>query len=256
MQVALLALAGLGLLLLAGPQIADRFDLREERPSPKCLLQAPVIVVGVVESVEERGRSVRAARYPEIPLQAYDVTIRLESILRAPNPLSPQFRFYYFGAPPGKAYSFAPKFEAAPGQRYVFFLTYDGKELRSVGDYFEYSIRVESGSHSSESIPASGGDAVAQTLLREGTGVNVDGFVRALDQYASISRYYLTDSATTTRLLQGLTNSRIPEIRVQGCITLGREFPDQRACVQRLLSDHGIPDQLKKRLSYASSPWK
>lgn len=198
----------------------------------------PIIVVARVEENRVVERHIHAVRYPKVYLDLHLVRCARENTLKG-GVTGSELTFFYFADTYGQYQGAAPNpryrhlFAAEPEFRYVFFLTREGKVLRSFGDVGDYSVLVSSGKHAeSPGQKKDLGEALAAILLTPGDGANLERMARQLfvdAQLADTWGYPLL----TAKLLRNLFTLREP-IRSEACGELVRNYQGQSDCLSEL----------------------
>ena len=233
--------------------ICDQYDPREriERHDYEIMMRSPVVVVGVVKSVDTVKSGISARKQPTLLLDRTRVTFQAENILRGSgvtrNTLV-SFDVFTYSRQNG-GYSGPPLYQVAPGNRCLFFLTRDGEILRSSGDVLDYTLRLRSGRHSQLIFdhPADVGDTIAQLLLGLGTDYDSEGMARNLRFMASISDHLAT-RVRTVNLLERLTDKGgVPsDIVNSACLVLAEGYYGHYACLNQIRDSPSFSVEVRK----------
>ncbi|HZU24183.1 MAG TPA: hypothetical protein VFA04_01600 [Bryobacteraceae bacterium] len=164
--------------------------------------EAPLVVVGVISGVQDIGSPVPAHALPELLLECVSVTVSVENVLKGPPNLGRDLSFYYYMFSKYNSRDLGPpKYIPVPGTRRMFFLTYDQKALRSVGDVRDYTLRVLGGFHDDATLKdLSFGRKVATVLLTPGSGGSRRDFAHELNDGAFVSDSLVSKEYTNSLL--------------------------------------------------------
>lgn len=186
--------------LLAGcgeraPALKDDLNLYELRspPSPKCYMQAPIILVGKVDFVRQIARTQPALRIPEALLDPVEIELSVEHILKGAVSMDGH-RIRIFGllySPKNTRQLGQPAFNPRPGQHRIIFARREGTRLRLFHDVVDYYfLRVRSGDHPSLDPDARTNPvkAISWLLLTLGPNYDSEGISKDLITYTYVAR--------------------------------------------------------------------
>lgn len=209
-------LAGFVLVGLTG--CANASDLRDQlRSSDRHLpfdqrlrfeLGAPIIVLGHVLEVNEIGTPQASGMDPRIKTQLTRIKIDVEEVIKG-NLNSNPIEFYYFvySADASEVDLGVPRYLPDVGQRRIYFLKRSGNSYRSVGDITDYTLPVNSGSHTKGFCQGkSPGCCIAEILLIPQHDYDSSWFVVRLIESESAAEV-LCSRRVAQELMQKLTQN-------------------------------------------------
>lgn len=222
---------------------------------PRALADAPIIAVGTVRTVEQVGEPQPAARFPRFPLRVQVITFDLEVLLKGDTPPG-RVKFCHFGSAshdplPGHERAF----QAAAGQRYLFFLAPENGAYRAVTDAGVVAIPLYAGAPpldfrvpSEEQLwkdPSLLPGAIAQLALEPRDGAEPVRMIQGLPELFVLAAqlgHLRPFFEAVRRLATG------PAADVWACLHLNRWFPGQSACITGLLRAAELPSQHRSAL--------
>lgn len=209
-------------------------------------LEAPIIVVGLVEENRAVVRHVQAARYPGVYLDLHEVRCKLENLLKGTlNGSELEFFYYAQGEYPDSKWNprYKRLFQANPRSRYFFFLTREGDKLRSIGDVGEFSASVLSGAHNTKySEEQDVGRRLSELLLTPGEGANTAKMAEALSRESNIADVW-GSRVLSVQLLRNLFSLGEP-LRAAACGTLAGNYYGQDDCLRTVAADASTSEQV------------
>jgi len=112
-------------------------------------MAAPIIVLGHVLEVSEIGQPQRSRTDGRIKIQLARIKIEVEEMIKGNVGSSPmEFYYFVFSADASEVDLGVPRYLPDVGQRRIYFLKPSSGSYRSVGDVYDYTLQVSSGSHS------------------------------------------------------------------------------------------------------------
>ncbi|MFN7999415.1 MAG: hypothetical protein U0Q18_37705 [Bryobacteraceae bacterium] len=209
-----------------------------------------MILVGSVTENIAVGTPTEARRFPGVGLELRKASVQVEAVLsgdRIPDAIS----IYYFTQ--SQSLDFEPNplykilFKAQPGRRYLFFLTRERGEFRSIGDVGEYTIEVFAGTPTPALLQKqpSVGRKIAHVLLTPGEDVDLDRLAYNLvDAYRYAALF--TRRTTVLTYLEAL-QGKSPHLDRAVCDELVRVYYGKSQCLERISSDPRQPPNLRQR---------
>lgn len=217
---------------------------------PRALAEAPIIAVGTVRTVEPVGEPQPAARLPRFPLRVQVIRFDLEVLLKGDIPPGRMKFCHFASASHDPLPTHQSAFQAAAGQRYLFFLAAENGAYRAVTDAEVVAIPLYAGAPppdfrvpSEEQLwqdPSLLSRAIAQLALQPRDGAEPDRMIQGLPelfvlagQFGHLRPFF----EAVRRLATG------PSADAWACLHLNRWFPGQSACIAGLLRNKGLPSQ-------------
>jgi hypothetical protein len=167
---------------------------------------APLIVVGQVLKVEDVGSPQRAIDDHRVGVQLTRITVNVEETIKGTIKSGPLSFFYFRYSPDTSEIDLgARRYIPDVGQRRMFFLKPAGSMYRMIGDVLDYTLPVNTGSHSGELCTGqSPGCCIARILLIPHPDVETQWYLVNLIQSEAVAEILCSRQATE-ELMRSLT---------------------------------------------------
>lgn len=239
--LALLPLGG----CTAGPALPARLDWPSNEPWKKRWVQAPIMVVGKAESVNNKGgSSIRRGGW-SVEVRLHEINVEVENVIQG-DVREGRIRVYRYGHFDGYMPGQIPIDHILPGERRVFFLLPFGRDYRMIEDVVAGSFRVASGRHRQLSKDKPVLQQIAEVLVLPGEGFDEEQYARDLDVQASSKVPALVGLRHTVLLLRELMSRGPKLVSAQACLSLYKLYPFGDSCIEGLLHDPGTPEPIRK----------
>ncbi len=226
--------------------LAPRLDWPRNEPWTKGWVQAPIIVVGKAESVNNKGRSSIQRGEWWIDVRLHEINVEVESVIQG-DIREVKIRVYRYGYFSGHMPGNISIDDILPGERRVLFLLPFGRDYRVIEDVVGGSFPVASGRHRQLPKDKPVLEQIAEVLVLPGEGFDEDQYARYLDVQASSTVPVLVGFRRTVLLLRELLSRGPKPVSAQACLSLYKLYPFGDSCIEGLLHDPGTPEPVRKK---------
>jgi hypothetical protein len=246
------------------------FDFQKPLDVRQLIWRSSIIVVGTVASARVIREGVPARKQPELLLDQIRAEVAVENVLLGDmkQPLI-AIEFFGYSRKNRGGYDGPAPLVVLPGERRMFFLTWDSGVYRSVGDVRgDSALVVWSGLHKNirhfndpqdtawrvlHTSDTDIGNSIADVLLELGEGYSASGVARTLNTTAYLSSTLSTRKKTAARLQKLVANEREPSIGAEACLVLAEQYYGQYACLAKFLDNTALAADIGKAMTEMKS---
>jgi hypothetical protein len=196
--------------------------------------EAPIVVVGLITSVESTGVKSKQVQWEEKPtsLLWLRVNLKVENVLRG-SINGGDITYYYFEWG-GWPTSFLNKEHPVPGMRCVLFLQRDVGVLRSIIDLYQSHIKLMTGKH--RGIDVGPERSVAKTIVRLALTPGEDFAPEAFSALQATMSWQdgINEPIEAAALLTKLLSFPDPRVRDRACLELVDGFRVNENCLREI----------------------
>jgi hypothetical protein len=238
----------LGLLPVSGCNSAEDLtpvlSWESQAPWIKGWLDAPIIVVGTIASVANKGKNSIQRGEWSIEVQLHELDVDVENVIRG-EVKQARVLVYRYGFFVGQVPGNMPVDNLLPSERRILFLRPYGHDFRMIEDVVAASFIVASGRHHQLPKNKAAIEQITEALVLPGENFEENAYARTLDVQVSSEVYALAGLRGTVALLRQVMGQGSKTISAQACMSVYKLYPFGHSCIDGLLQDPSTPKPLQ-----------